>query len=355
VNSSAGSRFDRLTVQRAHCLESPMPGRPAAAPDLSVPPACLSFAPCFTMQVHYNIHDLPVFNKAVLTIGTFDGVHLGHREILAQLKAAATAIHGETVLVSFHPHPRQVIGGGKPIALLNTLAEKTVLLEKEGIDHLVMVPFTEAFSNQSPELYAEDFLVKYFHPHTLIIGYDHHFGKERKGNYQLLEAYAAKGVFQLKEIAPQLISNTAVSSTRIRTALQAGDVATARQLLGYDYAFTATVVKGNQLGRTIGFATANLDTAAMDKLVPGNGVYVTSVQLGGRRFRGMMNIGNRPTVNGFGTVTEVHILDFDEDIYGQPLTVTLLHRLRNEQKFPSLAALKEQLAKDKEATAAYLP
>jgi riboflavin kinase / FMN adenylyltransferase len=305
------------------------------------------------MQVHPHIDALPVFRKAVVTIGTFDGVHTGHHAILNQLKTTAAAIGGETVLVTFHPHPRQVIGSSQPIALLNTLAEKQTLLKQAGIDHLVLVPFTEAFAAQSPETYVEEFLIARFHPHTLIIGYDHHFGYQRKGNFSLLEQYAAKGFFQLKEIAPQLISELAVSSTRIRTALRDGDVATANQLLGYAYHFTATVIKGNQLGRTIGFPTANLDTEAMGKLVPGNGVYVTSVQLGERRFKGMMNIGNRPTVNGIGRVTEVHILDFDEDIYGQQLTITIHHRLRNETKFPSLDALKNQLQRDKDATDQY--
>jgi riboflavin kinase / FMN adenylyltransferase len=262
-------------------------------------------------------------------------------------------VEGEAVLISFHPHPRQIIGGGGAVPLLSTPNEKATLLAGLGIDHLVLAPFTAAFAAQSPEAYVEDFLISRFRPHTVIIGYDHRFGKGRQGDFRLLEDYAAKKAFQLVEIPQRLIHNVAVSSTRIRAALLEGDAEEAAELLGYPYFFSGTVVRGNQLGRTIGYPTANLALNGENKLAPAGGVYIVRVQLNGRDLQGMMNIGTRPTVDGSKTVIEVHILDFDEDIYDAILTVHLLKPIRKEQKFPSLEALKNQLAADKQQTRDY--
>lgn len=308
------------------------------------------------MQVHEHIDQLPAFRNAVVTIGTFDGVHLGHRKILDQLKQEARRIHGETVLITFHPHPRQVIrAGASPVPQLNTMAEKKQLLEAAGLDHLVVVPFTEAFSKLSARDYIEDFLIRYFHPHTLIIGYDHHFGAGREGNYTLLEQYRNNGAFQLLEISEHLLRENTVSSTRIREALKSGQIPEATELLGHPYSFEGLVVEGNKLGRTIGYPTANLEIQPPEKLLPANGVYAVQAELTatGEWFTAMMNIGMRPTVGGTKLMTEVHLFDFNRDIYGQHLRIFVHHRLREEQRFNGLEALKAQLALDATNSQAY--
>ena len=339
------------------------------------------------MLVHNNIQLLPLFKNAVITIGTFDGVHTGHRQIIELMKTEAAAVHGETVIITFHPHPRQVIGSGRsPIFLINALQEKILLLEKCGVDHIVVVPFTEVFANQSAEKYITDFLVHTFHPHTIIIGHDHHFGKNRSGNYALLEQKASEYNYLVKEIPEYMLADITISSTRIRKALQGDDIATANNFLGYNYFFSGTVVEGNKLGRTIGYPTANLHVDDENKLIPGNGVYAVEVVSGewsmvngessivngessmvksessivkdenreDIKFKGMMNIGIRPTVDGTKRVIEVNIFDFDKEIYGEKITVTLKKHLRNEIKFSGLDELKKQLAKDKAEAKIYL-
>ncbi|MEO5889728.1 MAG: bifunctional riboflavin kinase/FAD synthetase [Ferruginibacter sp.] len=302
------------------------------------------------MTVHTDIQQLPVFKNALITIGTFDGVHGGHRQIIQLMKSEAAKVGGETVIITFHPHPRRVIGSSnKPVYLLNTLEEKIGLLEKYGIDHLVVVPFTEAFASQSAESYITDFLVSTFHPHTIIIGHDHRFGKGRSGDFQLLEDKAAEFGYEVKEIPGFMLQDMTISSTKIREALLQGDIDTANHFLGYDYFFSGTVVAGNKLGRTIGYPTANLLIADENKLVPGNGVYAVSIKNENDNLSGMMNIGVRPTVDGTKRVIEVNIFDFDQDIYGKMLTITVKKHLRSEVKFNGLDALKEQLAMDKQA------
>jgi riboflavin kinase / FMN adenylyltransferase len=305
------------------------------------------------MTVHTNIQQLPVFKNALVTIGTFDGVHGGHQQIIQLMKSEAAGAAGETIIITFHPHPRKVIGTQNgPVYLLNTLDEKIALLEKYGIDHLVVVPFTEVFANQSAEAYIADFLVKTFHPHTIIIGHDHRFGKGRSGDFQLLEDKATEYGYEVKEIPGFMLQDMTISSTRIREALLTGDIDTANHFLGYDYFFSGKVVEGNKLGRTIGYPTANLETEDENKLVPGNGVYAVLIKNEALKIwnlSGMMNIGIRPTVDGTKRVIEVNIFDFAEDIYGETLTITIKKRLRSEVKFNGLDALKEQLAKDKEA------
>ena len=302
------------------------------------------------MQVHYDVNSLPVFQHAVVTIGTFDGVHLGHRQIIHQLKEEALQIKGETIIITFHPHPRKIVREGQsPVPILSTLIEKIALLEAEGVDHLVIVPFDEPFAAQSADDYVQHFLVEKFHPHTVIIGYDHRFGKGRSGDYHLLEEYGKQFGFVVKEIPEHILDEVTISSTRIREALLQNDVATANHFLGYPYFFEGFVVKGNQLGRTIGFATANLQIPDAEKLIPGNGVYAVTISIQHETFSGMMNIGLRPTVDGTQRVIEVNLFDFDRDIYGQIIKITVRQYLRGEVKFNGLDALKEQLTKDKQA------
>jgi riboflavin kinase/FMN adenylyltransferase len=308
------------------------------------------------MQVHYQESGtVPVFKNAVITIGTFDGVHLGHRQIIHQITAEAKSIGGESVIISFYPHPRSVIASTKAeVKLLGTLEEKIELLSKTGVDHLVIIPFNQAFANQSAEAYIRDFLVAQFHPHTIVIGYDHRFGKDRVGDYQLLVAFGKQLGFEVKEIPEHILNEIVISSTKIRHALLHTDISTANKFLGYEYFFEGLIVKGNQLGRTLGYPTANLSIESSDKLIPGNGVYAvhaeiidsdkTSISL----LKGMMNIGIRPTIEGVQRVIEVNLFDFDQDIYGKKLKVFVLSHLRAEQKFAGLEALKTQLALDKQ-------
>lgn len=304
------------------------------------------------MQVHFTTDSLPQFKDAVVTIGTFDGVHTGHQYMITQLIQEAIAINGETVIITFHPHPRKLVAASKPVQILNTLSEKTELLRAKGIDHLVVVAFDENFCNLTAEEYINNFLFEKFRPHTVIIGYDHRFGRGRLGDYHLMEDYGHKLGFLVKEIPEHVLNKVIVSSTRIREALLQSDIATANNYLGYEYFFEGVVIEGNKLGRTIGYPTANIFIEEEEKLIPGNGVYAVEVTLnkaGDKRKNGMMNIGLRPTVDGTKRVTEVNIFDFDEDIYEQTLRVYVKHYLRAEIKFTGLDALKEQLAKDKEA------
>jgi riboflavin kinase/FMN adenylyltransferase len=329
------------------------------------------------MRIYYHIDQLPFFHKAVVTIGTFDGVHTGHAQILEQLREEAARIGGETVIVTFFPHPRKVVRGGTAdVKLLNTLEEKIQLLSWQRVDHLVIVPFTEAFSELSAEEYIQHFLLKKFRPHTVIIGYDHRYGKGRQGDYHLLEQYSRSEGFLLQEIPVHLLDAISVSSTRIREAIGHADTNTANQLLGYPYFFTGQVVEGRRLGRTISYPTANLVAGDPEKLVPADGVYAVEVSLvesdaitltvpttvdspvvapwEDAGYKGMMNIGMRPTVDGRERTIEVNIFDFNEDLYGRELRVMVRKHLRGEQKFDGLDALKAQLAVDRENAMAAL-
>jgi riboflavin kinase / FMN adenylyltransferase len=310
------------------------------------------------MKVHYDISSLPVFNKAVVTVGTFDGVHLGHRQIIDLMRYEAALVNGETIIITFHPHPRQIIQPERSnIYLLNSLSEKIDLIEKLGIDHLIVIPFTDNFAGISAEDYISDFLVKNFHPATIIIGYDHKFGKNRSGDYHLLEEKSLLYKYQLKEIPVQMLQNSTISSTRIREALHQGDVKTANDFLGYRYFLSGLVIEGNKLGRTIGFPTANLQVQNEDKLIPSDGVYAVSIVSNdwadGKKY-GMMNIGMRPTVNGTSRTIEVNIFDFDKDIYGKSITISFIQHLRDEIKFDGIESLKAQLTKDKEEASKYI-
>ena len=316
------------------------------------------------MQVHRNIEQLPSFRNAVITIGTFDGVHMGHRQVIDKLKTEAALCNGETVIITFHPHPRKVVSSTiLGIRLINTLEEKLELLEAHGIDHVVVVPFTEAFANQPAEDYVANFLVSKFHPHTIIIGYDHRFGKERKGDYLLLEKMAVTHSFQLKEIPKHVLDEIAISSTKIREALLEGKIESADKLLGYEFFFSGIVVDGDKLGRKLGYPTANLKILNEEKIIPGNGIYAVYAELSDdisignfnnfslanadERLKGMMSIGFRPTVDGKKRVIEVNLFDFSEEIYGRALTVYVKKYLREEVKFNSLDELVTQIGQDK--------
>lgn len=301
------------------------------------------------MQVHRDIDQLPPFRNAVVTIGTFDGVHMGHRQIIEKLKVEAKSNEGETVIITFHPHPRKVVSSTiLGIRLINTLDEKLMLLEQHGIDHVVVVPFTEAFANQSADEYIKNFLVGKFHPHTIIIGYDHRFGRDRLGDYLLLERKADEYGYNLKEIPKHILENISISSTNIREAILHNDTTTANKLLGYDFFFSGVVVHGDKLGRKLGYPTANLKIQDEEKILPGNGIYAVYAEVeNGNRFKGMMSIGFRPTVDGKKRVIEVNLFDFSEEIYGQVLTVYVKKYLREEIKFDGLDALVKQIDQDK--------
>jgi riboflavin kinase/FMN adenylyltransferase len=310
------------------------------------------------MTVHHDLKQLPAFKNAVITTGAFDGVHIGHQEIIGRMKQIALEIGGETVIVTFHPHPRKVISSiPGEIKQLTSLEERIELLTQSGIDHLVVVNFDHAFSNLSADEYIKAFLFDHFHPHTILVGYDHRFGKGRNGNFELLQKFGAEIGFEVEQIHEKIISDEIVSSTHIRNYILEHQIEKANALLGYPYLFDGFVVRGNQIGRTIGFPTANLHINNEEKIIPSNGVYAVKVKgkcLAGTIYNGMMNIGIRPTVDGQKKVIEVHILDFDQDIYEQNLTVMVYEYIRGEVKFDGLEALKTQLAKDKITAAAIL-
>ena len=313
------------------------------------------------MKVYTDINQLPQFTKAVITIGTFDGVHLGHSLIIKQLLAEAKAVNGTPVLITFFPHPKQVIDSlKKPLYLLNTPEEKYELLNLKGIKNIVVVPFDKSFAEQAAKNYIENFLVKKFQPYIIIIGYDHRFGMNREGDYQLLEIEALKHQFIVKEIPEHVLQNITISSTKIRAALSQGDIDTASAYLGYNYFFSGRVIEGDKLGRTIGYPTANLKVEDEKKLIPANGVYAVEIEIENlpaasgkyngkeKNLSGMMNIGVRPTIGGTKKVIEVNIFNFNEDIYGLLLKIIVKKWLRSEEKFGGLGELKSQLAIDKE-------
>jgi riboflavin kinase / FMN adenylyltransferase len=300
------------------------------------------------MQVHRSIESLPNFRNAVITIGTFDGVHLGHQKIISALVQEAKAAGGESIIITFEPHPRKIVNATEHLQLINTLQEKIDLLQDKGVDHLVIVPFTTAFSEQEADAYIQDFLVKLFHPHTIIIGYDHHFGKSRKGNYRLLEQKAATYNYRLKEIPKHVLDEIDISSTKIRKALLASNITTANKLLGYEYFFEGIVIQGDKMGRQLGYPTANLKYTNEDKIHLGEGVYAVYVKVKGEEKKGMMSIGTRPTFNDTSEKVEVNIFDFDADLYGSVLSVRVKHYLRPQEKYDTIEALIAQIDKDKE-------
>lgn len=301
------------------------------------------------MKIYHGIEDFKRLEYAVVTSGTFDGVHVGHQKILSRLKEIARKNNGETVVITFWPHPRLVLYPEQTdLKLLNTFEEKAELLRRQGIDHLVRIPFTKEFSNLTSEQFIKMVLVEAIGTKKLVIGYDHRFGKNREGSFEHLKENASVYGFEVEEIPRQDIDHVAVSSTKIRNALLAGDVKTSGELLGRPYSVTGRVIKGEKIGRIIGFPTANIEVDFRHKLIPADGSYAVKILQGGKEYSGMMNIGYRPTVSGKTKTIEVHIFDFNQEIYGEALTVMFIERIRDERKFNDIEALKEQLQKDKE-------
>jgi riboflavin kinase / FMN adenylyltransferase len=296
------------------------------------------------MRLFKTLDHLPEFENAIVTIGTFDGVHLGHQKLIERINNLARTHHGESVLITFHPHPRFVVNpDDKTLKLINTLEEKIQLLGNYKIDNLVVVPFTQAFSQQPAIEYVKNFLVDHFHPHTIVIGYDHHFGRNRSGNIHLLREYESVFGYRVEEISKETLEDIDISSTKIRKALSEGNVKIAGELMGHHYFLSGFVVKGDQNGRKMGFPTANIQLPVHYKLIPKNGVYAVKVKVADSLYNGMLNIGYRPTFEGSNKSIEVHIFEFDSNIYGEEIQVQFIDFIREEQKFSSMEALKNQL------------
>ncbi|QHV95007.1 bifunctional riboflavin kinase/FAD synthetase [Spirosoma endbachense] len=307
------------------------------------------------MIVHRGLDDISPLTNAVVTSGTFDGVHRGHQTILARLTEVAQTSEGESVLITYWPHPRTVVSNdSQDLKLLTTLDEKIELIEQAGVNHLVAIPFTRSFSELTSEQYIRQILIDKIGTKKLVIGYDHRFGRDREGGFDYIQAHQSEYGFEVEEIPRQDVEAVGVSSSKIRTALQEGNIHTANLFLGRQYNLTGTIVKGQQLGRTIGFPTANLQVDDLIKLVPANGVYAVDVVQAGQVYGGMLNIGFRPTVAGTHQTIETYIFDFDKDIYGEHMTLRFREFLRPEQKFEGLPALVAQLKRDEETARAIL-
>jgi len=302
------------------------------------------------LKVYRTPESFTPLKNAIVTTGTYDGVHKGHRKILQALMDTAKKDGGESVVITFWPHPRKIVGTGniEEIKSLSTLDEKTKILASLGIDHLVIIPFNREFSELSSEEFIHNILIKNIGTKKLVIGYDHKFGRNREGSFEYLKNNAAALGIEVQEIPRQDLNDIAISSTEIRKALSKGDVKTAALYLEQPYSISGIVVKGRQLGRTIGFPTANIKVNDPDKLIPADGVYAVFVNYKGERLKGMLNIGFRPTVEGQDKTIEVHILSFDKEIYGEELEIQFIQFIRPEQKFNGLDQLKEQLGKDRE-------
>ena len=301
------------------------------------------------MAVFFDIQNLPVFKNSVLTVGTFDGVHKGHRAILKEVADHAAKVNGESILLTFEPHPRKLLFPDQPLGIITPLHKKIQLITDAGIQHIVVVPFTREFAGMSAHEYVAQFMVGIFHPHSIIIGYDHRFGHDRKGDIKLLEEHAPAYNYELIEIPAQLIDDAAVSSTKIRNAITGGHMEEATHMLGRHYSFKGTVVHGNKLGRTLGYPTANLQPEEPEQIIPALGIYAIQAGVNGQLYNGMMSIGYNPTVTDKKELRiEANLFDFDRDIYGDTIEIFFIKKLRDEQKFDSLEALVQQLHNDKE-------
>jgi len=306
------------------------------------------------LKLFHSINDFQSTKKTILTLGTFDGVHIGHKKILERITQNTENGKYESLVLTFFPHPRMVLQEKSEIKLLNTINEKTKLLEATGIQNLVVHPFNESFSRLTAEEFVHTILVDKFQIQKIIIGHDHRFGRNRTANIDDLIAFGIEYGFEVEQISAQEIQDVSVSSTKIRKALNEGNMALANEYLGYDYFLNGTVVKGKQLGRTIGFPTANIHIEEDYKLIPKIGVYIVKAVVNEETVFGMMNIGFNPTVNGDKQTIEVHLFNFDKDIYDQNIEVSLLHYIREEQKFGSVDSLKEQLNNDKKVAVNYI-
>lgn len=301
------------------------------------------------MKIYQQLTDFHPPHFSVVTSGTFDGVHLGHQKILRRLQELANRKQGETVLLTYWPHPRLILQPkDKSLRLLTSLSEKVKLLEGMGVDHLIILPFTKELSQMSSEEFIRDILVDKIQTKTLVIGYDHKFGKNREGSFEYLQSHSHLFGFAIEEISRQDVDDLGVSSTKIRTALAQGDITTANKYLGRPYDLSGQVVKGQQIGRSIGFPTANIQIADNYKLLPRDGAYAVHADVNSIRYKAILNIGDRPTVDGDQKTIEAHLIDFEGDLYGQELRIYFQEFLREEKKFESLYALKNQLAIDRE-------
>jgi len=306
------------------------------------------------LKVYTSIDQFAGVQHAVVTLGTFDGLHVGHRKIIKRVRDLANDCHGEVVILTFFPHPRMIINpDDHGVFLLNTPDEKIELMEKSGVDHLIIHPFSTEFSKLDAGSFIADILVKRLNTYKLVIGYDHRFGNNREGSFSDLVRLASEYGFEVEKIPEQDIDDVAVSSTRVRRALQDGEIEVANKLLGSRYRISGMVVKGKQLGRQLGFPTANIQVADY-KLIPVQGVYICNVYIEQKEFKGLLSIGNRPTVEASGVLSvEVFILDFDADLYGQQIAVEMLHRIRADIKFNGIEELKSQMNADLEFAKSY--
>lgn len=305
------------------------------------------------MRIYYSLDDFSPVRNAVVTSGTFDGVHVGHKKILIRLNEVARKNNGETVVITFWPHPRLVLyPDDTDLKLLNTFEEKAALLKKEGVQHLLRIPFTKNFSQLSSEEFIKKILVEKIGTKKLVIGYDHHFGKNREGSFGQLKVNGPAYGFEVEEISKQDVDHVTVSSTTIRKAIESADIELANHLLGQRYSLSGRVVKGDQLGRQLGYPTANIEIDSLHKLIPADGIYAVYVHHVDVVYKGALYIGNRPTVDGTKKVIEVNIFNFNREIYGESLTVEFHKFIRADQKFGSLEELKNQIALDTEKTLA---
>lgn len=301
------------------------------------------------MKIYEGLGEFPILSNAVVTSGTFDGVHLGHQKILQRIRELARQLGGETVLITYWPHPRLVLYPDEhDLRLLSTFEEKTKLLRQFGIDHLVTIPFTREFSQLTSKEFIESVLVKKIRTRKLVIGYDHRFGKNREGSFEYLRTHHQEYGFDLEEISRQDVDEIGVSSTKIRTALETSDIPSAIKYLGRPYELNGIVIKGQQIGRSIGFPTANIYIPNDYKLIPKDGVYAVEAMVGGALYKAMLNIGNRPTVDGNKRTVETNLFDFQGDLYDKQITIYIRAFLREEHKFDGLEALKVQLSLDRQ-------
>lgn len=301
------------------------------------------------MKIYHGLEEFKQLDYAVVTSGTFDGVHYGHKKILDRLKEITKKNGGESVLLTYWPHPRLVLFPDQELFLLSSIEEKAELLSQHQVDHLIIIPFTTDFAELSSEDFIVDILVKKIGTKKLVIGYDHRFGKNRSGSFEELKKDGPIYGFEVEEIPKQMIENNAVSSTKIRRALSEGNIKIADEYLGRPYSIHGKVIEGDKIGRTINFPTANIEVIFKHKLIPAEGIFAVKVIINGNYHSGMLNIGYRPTFGGTQKRMEVHIFDFDQDIYGQEITVEFYGKIRSEIKFQNVGALKAQLTQDKAA------
>ena len=299
------------------------------------------------MEVHYGFESYKNIKNPIVTVGTFDGVHFGHQKIIQRLQKITKKNNGESVLLTFDPHPRKVLLNDRGLKLIHSIDEKINILENLGLDHLVIYPFTIEFSKFSAKRYIDELLVQKLGTHTLVIGYDHHFGNDREGNIDLLKKHEKSNPFYLEEIKAHEIEEIKISSTKVRSAIEKGNIHLVNDYCGHFYEFSGKVVHGNGIGKTIGTPTANIELNSSEKIIPLDGVYAVVCQIKDANYKGIMNIGVKPTVDDVQKRTiEIHLFDYEKDIYGQDLRAKVIERIRDEVKFNSLKNLKSQILKD---------